>query len=200
MGFSRQEYFSRGSSRPRDRTRVSLIVDRHFTVWAPVEVLTDEVAQSCPTLCDPWTVAYQVPLSMEFSRQEYWSGLPFPSPGDLPDPGTEPGSPALYCRQTLYCLSHQRSWEVLNYSSNPHLIFLFFWNTVASNRLLGGYKKKILRKFTIRNSGNPNKNSKLKAKMYSITKTPSVSYINLFQENIYHLKQTQFIIFFLSIL
>ena len=43
----------------------------------------------------PWTVAYQSPLSMEFSRQEYWSRLPFPSPGDLPDPGIEPGSPAL---------------------------------------------------------------------------------------------------------
>ena len=42
-----------------------------------------------------WTVSRQVPLSMEFSRQEYWSGLPFPSPGDLPDPGIEPGSPAL---------------------------------------------------------------------------------------------------------
>ena len=43
----------------------------------------------------PWTVAYQVPLSMGFSRQEYWSGLPFPSPGDLPNRGIEPGSPAL---------------------------------------------------------------------------------------------------------
>ena len=42
----------------------------------------------------PWT-AYQAPLSMGFSRQECWSGLPFPSPGDLPDPGIEPGSPAL---------------------------------------------------------------------------------------------------------
>ena len=42
-----------------------------------------------------WTVAYQAPPSMEFCRQEYWSGLPFPSPGDLPDPGTKPGSPAL---------------------------------------------------------------------------------------------------------
>ena len=41
-----------------------------------------------------WTVARQAPLSMGFSRQEYWSGLPFPSPGDLPDPGIEPGSPA----------------------------------------------------------------------------------------------------------
>ena len=43
----------------------------------------------------PWTVAYQAPPSMGFSRQEYWSGLPLPSPGDLPDPGIEPRSPAL---------------------------------------------------------------------------------------------------------
>ena len=43
----------------------------------------------------PWTVAYPTPQSMEFFRQEYWSGLPFHSPGDLPDPGIEPGSPAL---------------------------------------------------------------------------------------------------------
>ena len=42
----------------------------------------------------PWTVAYQAPPSMGFFRQKYWSGLPFPSPGDLPDPGIEPGSPA----------------------------------------------------------------------------------------------------------
>ena len=42
----------------------------------------------------PWTVAYQASPSMGFSRQEYWSGLPFPSPGDLPDPGIDPGSPA----------------------------------------------------------------------------------------------------------
>ena len=43
----------------------------------------------------PWTVAYQAPLSTGFSRQECWSGLPFPSPGDLPDPGNKPRSPAL---------------------------------------------------------------------------------------------------------
>ena len=43
----------------------------------------------------PWTVAYQASLSMGFSRHEYWSGLPFPSAGDLPDPGIEPGSAAL---------------------------------------------------------------------------------------------------------
>ena len=47
------------------------------------------VAQLCPTLCDPWTVAHQTLLSMEFSRQVYWSGLPFSSPAGLPDPGME---------------------------------------------------------------------------------------------------------------
>ena len=44
-------------------------------------------------LATPWAAVYQAPPSMGFSRQEYWSGLPFPSPGDLPDPGMEPGSP-----------------------------------------------------------------------------------------------------------
>ena len=53
------------------------------------------VTQLCLTFCDAWTVACQAPLSMEFSRQEYWSRLVFTFPGDLPDPGTEPGSLAL---------------------------------------------------------------------------------------------------------
>ena len=61
-----------------------------------------EVAQSCPTLCNPMDcIAYQVPQSMEFSRQEYWSGLPFPSPRDLPDPGIEPGSSTLQADSLL---------------------------------------------------------------------------------------------------
>ena len=46
-------------------------------------------------LATPWTAAHQAPPSMGFSREEYWSGLPFPSPGDLADPGIEPLSPAL---------------------------------------------------------------------------------------------------------
>ena len=64
----------------------------------------------------PWTVAHQAPLSMGFSRQEYWTGLPFPPPGNLPDPGIEPTalvSPTL-SRRILYQLRHQRStsfWE-----------------------------------------------------------------------------------------
>ena len=53
----------------------------------------------------PWTVAHQAPLSMEFSRQEYWSGLTFPPPGDLSDIGIKPGSPEL--RADSYHLSYQ---------------------------------------------------------------------------------------------
>ena len=53
------------------------------------------VTQSCSTLATPRTIAHQVPLFMQFSRKEYWSGSPFPSPGDLPDPGIKPRSPAL---------------------------------------------------------------------------------------------------------
>ena len=53
------------------------------------------VTQLVQLFVTPWTVAYHVPLSMGFPGQEYWSGLPFPSPGDLPDPGIEPRSPVL---------------------------------------------------------------------------------------------------------
>ena len=53
------------------------------------------VVKSCLTLANPWSVAHQASLSKVFSRQEYWNGLPFPSPGDLHDPGIEPASPAL---------------------------------------------------------------------------------------------------------
>ena len=60
------------------------------------------VAKLCPTLETPWTIACQAPLSMGFSRQEYFSGLPCPPPGDLPNPGLKPRSPSLL-------LSHQRS-------------------------------------------------------------------------------------------
>ena len=61
------------------------------------------VTQLCPTLCSPPTVACQAPLSRGFSRQEHWNGLPFPSPGDLPNPGIEPRSP--HSRQIHYHLS-----------------------------------------------------------------------------------------------
>ena len=59
------------------------------------------VTKSCPTIATPWTVAHQAPLSIGFSRQEYWSGLPFLSPGNLSDPGIEPASPALQAGSLL---------------------------------------------------------------------------------------------------
>ena len=68
-----------------------------------------------------WTVTYQAPLSMGFSRQEYWSVLSFPSPGDLPNPGIEPSLP--HCRHTLYHLSHQGSLRYLSLQKN----FYHWW-------------------------------------------------------------------------
>ena len=57
--------------------------------------LVSDLAQLCPTLATSGTVAYNVPLSMGLSRQEYWSGVPLPFPEDLPNPGIEPGSSLL---------------------------------------------------------------------------------------------------------
>ena len=65
------------------------------------------VTKLCLTLATPWTVACQAPLSLGFLRQEYWSRLPFLSPGDLPDPGIEPVSPAL--QEDCLLMSHQGS-------------------------------------------------------------------------------------------
>ena len=86
-----------------------------------LEQLTE--LRHCPTLANPWTIACQAPLSMGFSRQEYWSGLPFLSLGDLPDPGIEPGQAddwieslesieliqLNHCRQMIYQLSYEGS-------------------------------------------------------------------------------------------
>ena len=65
---------------------------RKLLAWSCVRALSG--TQLCRTLCNPWTVAQQAPLSIDFSRQEYWSGLPCPPPGDLPDSGIKPASPA----------------------------------------------------------------------------------------------------------
>ena len=55
-----------------------------------LQIMKERVSLSCQTLCDPMDIAHQSPLSMGFSKQEYWSGLSFPSPGNLPNPGIEP--------------------------------------------------------------------------------------------------------------
>ena len=100
--------FSRGSSQPRDWTQVSCIAGGFFTSWVTREAqkwkCESEVAQSCQTLCAPMGcgVACQAPLSMGFSKQEYWSGLPFPSPGDLPGPGIKPGSHTVQADSTFW--------------------------------------------------------------------------------------------------
>ena len=69
------------------RTQLKIEQDTLCPCESESEVVSDSAT--------PWTVAYQAPLSMGLSRQEYWSGLPFPSPGDLPKPGIEPRSPTL---------------------------------------------------------------------------------------------------------
>ena len=84
-------------SEPRSRvkkTGTSLVVQQ-LRICLPMQRSEVKSLSRVQLFVTPWTVAYQAPLSMEFSRQEYWSGLPFPSPGDLPDPGIEPRSPAL---------------------------------------------------------------------------------------------------------
>ena len=81
------------------------------------DVCSSRVVKECVCLslshvqlfATPWKVAHQAPLSVEFSRQEYWSGLPFPSPGDLSNPGIKPGSPSL---QAVSMREHSR-WQRL---------------------------------------------------------------------------------------
>ena len=84
---------------------------QYLLLYVAVEIKSDKskrlgacfclVPKLCCTLCNPMNLARQAPLSMGFSRQEYWSGLPFPSPGDLPEPGIKPGSPALQADSLL---------------------------------------------------------------------------------------------------
>ena len=62
-------------------------------VWDPIDALLACIFSHVWFFATPWTITYRNPLSMGFSKQEYWSALPFPSPGDIPDPGIEPTSP-----------------------------------------------------------------------------------------------------------
>ena len=75
---------------------------KSLTIWEAVKLtVVDEESESVSccvmsgSFATPWTVAHQAPFSVAFPKQDYWSGLPFPSPGDLPDPGMESGFPAL---------------------------------------------------------------------------------------------------------
>ena len=83
--FPSKEYYSNIQYNIISYNTIFLVIQ-----WSEVKSL------SCVRLfATPWTVAYQAPQSMEFSKQEYWSGLPFPSPGDLPNPGIKPRYPSL---------------------------------------------------------------------------------------------------------
>ena len=109
MGFPKQEYWSglpfpSPGNLPNPGIKPTslgspALAGGVFTTEPPGKPLTSGSVQFSSVASDslrpPWTVAYEAPQSMGFSSQEYWSGLPFPSPGDLPDPGVEPRSPAL---------------------------------------------------------------------------------------------------------
>ena len=102
----------------------------------------------------PWTVAYQAPPSMGSSRQECWSGLPFPSPGDLPDPGIEPRSPALQAdalpseppgkpysisspqKETLASVSSHSPWQPLVYCVSLDLPVFWIFHTRTTRGFL----------------------------------------------------------------
>ena len=87
----------------KQKSKVSIFVNKMLLLLFSCQVMSNAFAP-------PWTVIHQVPLCMGFHRQAYWSGLPFPSPGDLPNPGTEPASmvsPALQVDSLP--LSHQGS-------------------------------------------------------------------------------------------
>ena len=109
--------------RPWDSPGKNTGVGCHFLLQCMKVKSESEVAHSCPTLATPWTAAYQAPLSIGFSRQEYWSGLPCPPPRNLPNSRIEPMSPVqglnLWLLQFLYCgqiLYHWATREVLTVS------------------------------------------------------------------------------------
>ena len=84
------------------------------TTWLPRLNSLKDYSFSCVWLfVTPWTVAHQAPLSMELSRQEYWSVYPFPSPGDLPNTEIEPGSPALQADSTVWATREAHAWSLL---------------------------------------------------------------------------------------
>ena len=128
MGLSRQEYWSGWPCPPPDHlpnpgielTSPALQVDSlplshqrgPNTLWK-VKVKVKSLSHAWLS-ATPWAAAHQAPLSMGFSRQEYWHGLPFPSPGDLPDPGIKPRSPALQADSLPTELTGKPTYTILD--------------------------------------------------------------------------------------
>ena len=117
----------------------------HSMTHAGLQSVRAQLPSRVWLLTTPWTAAHQAPLCMGFSRQEYWNELPFPPPGDLPDPGIEPVSPELQVDSSP--LSHQRSLVMCNsrccvvlyYIHKPRFISIPCWwilFVVSSLRLL----------------------------------------------------------------
>ena len=82
-------------------------------MWGEVVCVSGSVLSHVQLFVTPWTVACKAPLSMEFSRQGDWSGLPFPPPGDLPDPGIESMSPASLALAGG-CFTTSATWDILH--------------------------------------------------------------------------------------
>ena len=106
--------------------------------WILVEIFAlSAQLLSCVQLCViPWTVAHKAPLSMRFSRQEYWSRLPFPSPGDIPDPEIKPASPALagrfFTTEPPEKHSCSCSWYYIFLLSLPIIYSLCLWSNLVA--------------------------------------------------------------------
>ena len=97
---------------------ISCAIQKSLMAWTKRVSLLSHVG----LFVTPWTVAYEAPPTMGFSRQEYWSGLPFPSPGDLPNPGIEPGSPALQADALANQITLSKLQVCVSYKSGkrPH--------------------------------------------------------------------------------
>ena len=139
MGFSRQEYWSGvpfpspgDLPNPGIKAGSPALQTRRFTVWATREAL----------FVTPWTIAHQASPSMEFSRHEYWSRLPFHSPGDLPYPGIEPRSPNIAGRRfTIWATRESKGilGTVQEYNNKNH----FSWGGIGSKFTCGSLDGKI---------------------------------------------------------
>ena len=96
-----------------------------LVLW--VSEWVSEVAQSCPTLCDPMDGSPLGSSPMGFSKQEYWGGLPFPSPGDLPDSGIELGSPAFQADALTSEPPGKPTEQILTHSKPNQIIWIIWW-------------------------------------------------------------------------
>ena len=114
--------------------RTAILPHRMFTTLTGPNIMANiqcvcvcgcSLTQSCLTLCSPCTAACHAPLFMGFSRQEYWSGLPFPTPGDLADPGMEPMSLASSALAGGFFTSTSTTWEALLLSSKVCMLSRF---------------------------------------------------------------------------